>query len=128
MEWWVVVSLIISNILDDAVSTLCLFYTVRKKLWLSAGLTVLLNYLVSWSVRNYANQYGYIHPVAWGSGMGCFLAIRFDTWIRHRERLKNLEKARLAKLAKRSSLPIQPRQSNHEGTLAKESPYLGSYP
>jgi uncharacterized protein YebE (UPF0316 family) len=103
LEWWIAVSLILSNVLDDAVATFITLFTLRKRKWLAAGLTVCLNYLVSWSIRNYAaNNYLYIHPVAWGSGLGTLLAIQLDSWYRKRERLKNLEKARIAKKLKQS--------------------------
>lgn len=97
MEWWVVISLIASNVLDDAIATFCTLAIMRRKKVLAFALTVVLTYLVSWSVRNYALHYYYVHPVAWASGVGCILGIYADRWFRKKERLKNLNKARQVK-------------------------------
>lgn len=101
MEWWITVSLLISNILDDAIATLCTLAIMRRKKRLAFLLTVVLSYLVSWSVKQYTANYIYINVVAWSSGVGCILGVYVDSWYRRRERLKNLKKAREAKKMKK---------------------------
>lgn len=100
MEWWIAASLIISNLIDDAIATICTRMVMRgRKKW-SFILTVIFTYLVSWSIKNYAYHYGYVHFVAWSSGLGCMLGIDIDKWYRRREKIKNLGKARHVKKQK----------------------------
>lgn len=100
MEWWIACLVLAFTFIENALGALYTLQVVEKKPLLSAIIGSKIDVLGAISVIAYTENYLYLIPLWAGSFLGTLSSVHVYRLFKNRERLKNLDKARLAKLSK----------------------------
>ena len=101
MEWFWAILIFGLTLIENAASAAYTLGVVEKRPFLSALIGSHIDLLGTVAVISYVQDAAYIVPLFAGSFCGTYLGTQYlNPWIINRIRLKNLKKARLAKLSK----------------------------
>ena len=85
MEIWVAILLFFLNVGDDALAVLYIRRTAEGKAIQASLISVALTLIVAFSVVQYITNYLYLIPIAGGSGLGSYLAVKWDKAYRRKK-------------------------------------------
>jgi hypothetical protein len=103
LEWWLFALIFLMNLAENAASAIYTMKVVDRKPFISALIGCHIDLIGTFSIIAYTENWRYVLALYFGSFCGTYSATYIKRWKERRTRLKNLEKANLAKKMKQST-------------------------